>query len=389
MMTAEDIAQRREDRTQVIYGHADLAKQVIERAAIEAQMQSLQGSGDTKSLSLLKMKRDNLGRKVTLETFIALEGSDPKKWQVKPTCSCCGDDVFLHGVNSLRTTTKYMHPPIDPATKPEERCRLRSNLQRDDESSSGSKHVSARENRSAFYQPEIVGQFVQVARAILGRNAYGEDALRQTLKNADALKVWDKVHDPDLAPYQLLGLENNRYRNKFHNGTIDDVSFMVEKRLTPEDHNKDSLVPSDVRLYGRFTDRLYQGEGRLHHIPGLADDNLRKKLLSTQRAATLKARGITHEAQVPMFIGPPEPLTAHYGRDRAGNQFVVVGHATTRRLAPFSYTGMKQAQESGATISLVAQSFIKRVDALMQEFAAGPVRDPRKPRTRTPSVEAA
>jgi hypothetical protein len=367
MMSAQKNIQRREKREFLIYGHTNPVEQAKERNFLETIRQAAEAAQDSNALQRAEFKLTNLGRKIHFDTLLALEGSaNSKDWQIKPTCSCCGETVHLHGVNSLKVKTTYAHPPLDPATKPEQRCALRSNLDERYVGHEGTHDPAlARKNRAAFYQPEIVAHFVQVAKHILGHD-YKPEMPETILQNADKAKLWDKVHDPKLAPFQLLALTGNKFDVTFDKGTHGKIGFHLEKNYSVDDINNNRTEPSDIRLYGHFSVRRNQGQAKLWTIPGLK--RIRPHLVSQKWVRAQQE--VT--ARQPDLISTPIPQ-AHYGK-ASGYEYIIVNHNTAQKLAPYSYTTIHQAMTQGGTVSEIQQTLLIRTDALIDRLGAGPLR---------------
>lgn len=367
MMPARKQIQRGEKREFLIYGHTDPVEQAKERALLETDKKAAEAGQDSSALQRVEFKLTNLGRKIHLDTLLALEGSaNSKDWQIKPTCPCCGEMVHLHGVNSLKVKTTYAHTPLDPATKPEQRCALRANLDERYVGHEGTHDPAlAKKNRAAFYQPEIVANFVQVAKNILGYD-YKPEVPEAILQNADKTRLWDKVHDPKLAPFQLLALTGNKFDVTFDKGTRGKIGFHLEKNYTPDDINNGKTEPSDIRLYGHFSVRRNQGQAKLWTIPGLK--RIRPHLISQKWVRAQQE--VT--ARQPDLISTPIPQ-AHYGKT-GGYEYIIVNHNTAQKLAPHSYTAIQQAMMQSGVVSEIQQTLIQRTDALIERLGAGPVR---------------
>ncbi len=361
---------RAEERKYVIYGHANPARQAIERVKLTAMLQTAETAQDAEAMQLSKFRLDNLGRKVPLDTALQLLGSTKSKdWVIAPTCSSCGEEVHLTGVHSLKTKATYAHAPLDPATAPAERCELRSNLDTRFVGHTGHHDPElAKKNRAAFYQPEIVAQFVQVAHNILGRD-YKSDVPERVLQRADEMKIWSQVHDPKLAPFQLLALTGNRFDATFKEGARHKIGFVLEQHFTAEDQNKGSLHPSDLRLYGVFAHLRHQGSAKLWSIPGLK----RHMGSMVSQQAWEAARRETTGQQLDI-LNPAPPAAAHYGKDAAKNTYLIVSHATADKLAPISYTQLQGVLATGEPVSEYRRSLVARTDALIAQFGAGPLR---------------
>lgn len=374
--------QRAGARKYVIYGHADAALQAKERVRLTEMRQAAETAQDAEAMQLSKFRLDNLGRKVPLDTAVQLLGSTRSKdWIVAPTCTSCGEEVHLAGIHSLKVKATYVHPPLDPATAPAERCALRSNLDTRFVGHTGQHDPElARKNRAAFYQPEIVAQFVQVAHNILGRD-YQRDVPERILQRADEMKIWQQVHDPKLAPFQLLALTGNRFDGTFKDGARHKIGFVLEQQYTAQDQNEGKLNPSDLRFYGVFATRRHQGQSRLWNIPGV--QRMLSRMVSQQ--AWDAARRETTGSQLDM-LNPAKPATAHFGKDAAGHQYLIVSHATADALSPLNYTQVRNAAAAGNGQNEYRSSLVARTDALIAQFGDGPLR---RRKTVTPAAAPA
>lgn len=370
LITMMQARKRAQERKYVIYGHANPALQAKERVKLTEMLQAAETAQDAEAVQLSKFRLDNLGRKVPLDTAVQLLGSTKSKdWVVAPTCSSCGEEVHLTGVHSLKTKATYAHAPLDPATAPAERCELRSNVDTRFVGHTGHHDPElAKKNRAAFYQPEIVAQFVQVAHNILGRD-YKTDIPERVLQRADELKIWSQVHDPKLAPFQLMALTGNRFDATFLDGSRHKIGFVLEQHYTAKDQNNGSLHPSDLRLYGVFAHHRYQGAAKLWSIPGLK----RHWGFMVSQQDWDAARRETTGQQLDILT-PAPPATAHYGKDAAKKTYLIVSHATTDNLAPISYTQVQRALAGNIPVSDYRRSLIARTDALIAQFGAGPLR---------------
>jgi len=48
----------------------------------------------------------NSGLQMTLADFVLRAGTDPARWQVKPVCIGCGDDVHPYGIGVTKAQLK-------------------------------------------------------------------------------------------------------------------------------------------------------------------------------------------------------------------------------------------------------------------------------------------
>ncbi len=358
------------DRDFVLYGHNDPIVQAHERAILARSLADATASLDTGAVKLARMRLDNLGRRVDLAMFRHMEGTKSKQWLVRPTCQACDEAVFIRAADSLLTRTQYFHQPLEPATAA--RCELRVNPNAlYPEHSAEHGRASPRANRAAFYQPENVIRFIQMVKKILGTD-YKSEIPGQILAHADRNKVWDKVHDPALAPFQLLALQDNRFDVTFANGRKSTISFMLDKQRGAMDAKTGEMQPGPVRLFAHFLPRQGQVVQKSFAIPALRhrvwDDAtpvgkfgappqaLRDILVAPDFARAQTAA----TGQQPLFpINKTDLPAPNFGRDRAGHEYIVVNHDTAHRLAPLSYAAISQ----GGNPQLAAQ-----IDALIAQF---------------------
>ncbi|MBP7252107.1 MAG: hypothetical protein KBA75_01330 [Alphaproteobacteria bacterium] len=357
----------------MIYGHRDPEQQAKERLLLETARQSAALAQNADAVRLAEFRLVNLGRKVTLDTLLVLQGTNKsKKWEIKATCSCCGEPVHLQKVHSLKGKTVWAHPALDPVTAPKERCDLRANLDTRYIGHEGTYDPdAAKRNRAAFFQPEIVASFVQVAKAVLAHN-YKPEIPAQILRRADELKAWNTMHDPKLAPFQLLALTGNKFDVTFKEGRKARIGFVLDKVYSPEAMNAGQIEPSEVRMFGIFADRQRQGETRLWTIPGV--QKMREHLIEQ---SWLDARREVTKRQGDFLGAPALPATANFGESRDHRQYLIVNHSTVEKLAPHTYGGLQKAIADGGSVSENLRTLLARTDTLIAQFGAGPIREPR------------
>lgn len=385
MDAAERIEHRRQERAFVIFGHRDPEEQAKERLLLETARQSAEAAQNGEALRLAEFRLANLGRKVTLDTLLVLQGTNQsKKWPVRATCSCCGEAIHVQKVHSLKGKTVWAHPALDPATAPKERCELRSNLDTRYVGHEGTYDPeAAKRNRAAFFQPEIVANFVQVARAVLAHN-YTPDVPAKIIRRADELKAWNTMHDPLLAPFQLLSLTGNKFDVTFNKGRKARIGFVLDKVYSPEAMNAGQIEPSEVRMFGIFADRQRQGETRLWTIPGV--QKMRDQLVEQ---SWLNARREVTKTQADFVGAPALPEAANFGVSSGNRQYLIVNHSTAAKLAPHSYGGLQKAIGEGGSVGENLRTLLARTDALIAQFGAGPERQPRARARATPQQAAA
>lgn len=384
MAETKQTINRRQERAFVIYGHRDPVEQAKERVLLETIRQGAEAAQDAEALRLAQYRLANLGRKVMLDTLLALQGTNQsRKWPVKATCSCCGEAVHLQKVHSLKGKTVWAHPPLDPATAPKERCDLRSNLDTRYVGHEGTYDPeAAKRNRAAFFQPEIVAKFVQVAKAVLAHN-YKPEVPAQILRRADELKAWNTMHDPRLAPFQLLSLTGNKFDVTFKEGTKARIGFVLDKIYSPEAMNAGQIEPSEVRMFGVFADRQRQGQTRLWTIPGV--QKMRDHLVEQ---AWLDARREVTKRQADFIGAPALPTVANFGESADKRQYLIVNHSTAEKLAPHSYGTLHTTISSGGSVSETLRGLLTRTDGLIAQFGSGPERQQRLRVKATPRQAA-
>ena len=389
-------ARRGFDRDFVIYGHRDPLLQEKERAILTRSLEAATVMQDSTALRLARMRLDNLGGRVALDVFHQMEGEHSKNWLVHPTCQSCHEDVFLRAAHSLLARTQYYHHPLEPAAAPQERCELRVGLHTVYPEHSGAHgHAAPRTNRAAFYQPEHIARFIQIVRKVLGQD-YRPELPEQILAHADRNKIWDKVHDPVLAPFQLLTLRDNQFEITFSSGKKSVVGFMLHKQRSAADIKAGQIHPSIVRMYAHFLPRDGHGVEKLHTIPALrhyawdgmplADQYMAppralhetliaQKFYDAQLASTRQQRLFPiDKAAVP----PP-----NFGKDIANHEYFVVSAATAHRMAPHSYAAIKQQSADGAAVHPLLTALAAQTDMLIEKYRT-PLRRKKTPTPISP-----
>ncbi|MEJ0063750.1 MAG: hypothetical protein WDO70_11300 [Alphaproteobacteria bacterium] len=361
------------NRQYVIYGHADATEQAKERALLEEKLGEAKTTQDGFAVQKIEFKLSNLGRLVSLETFQRLEGSLSKRWQVKPTCQACGEEVFVRGTTSLKVKRAYFHAAEDKKTQPKERCPLRANLDVRHFVDGGPSVDMSEQNRRQFYQPEVVAKFLQVAKNILGRD-YKPYIPEKILERADELKIWGQIHDPLTAPFQLLALDGNVFNVTLPGGTRSQISFMLNQRYTADDRNNGNPDPGDIRMYAHFSQPIRQGSSKLYKIPGL-----RREWLSARREIT---------NQIDLFEGPsPANPSGHYGKT-AGQEYIVVSRDTAEKLSRLNYAGVSAAMSHNENVPEIMRSLVTHTDAIIAKYGNPEPTPPRRKNNRAAATNS-
>lgn len=421
------------ERIFVIFGHAkrdqpDPSKpdlHSMELKALDEAIGSAEAANDLVELSIAKFRKLNHGREVSDETYLDLVAGLSQDKKIPATCDCCGVVVRVSGDTSLRINRRYYHPKENLATQPDQsrRCKRRATpdpryeakrlekaankaRQNDPKTSSGDAVDVVNEpeltaaqryklNRENFYKSEHVRDFILISRAMLGRD-YTPSAVYAILLKADENRLWGHIHDPVLAPFQLLAQRGLQFKLNLTPEYHDEISFSLKQIFTTEDKEQRRLRPSDLRLYGRFAGYHHNAIKYLERFPGLDTHYLVKRDF-TNSAQEISDHEKTWLRKQPMKLGasPDNVMTAstpvaemptqlpkinfaNYGIDRDNLEYLQVNAATAAKLAMVSRLRLKITNPANDNVRAVAkvQQLEDRVKDIVENL--GPYPQPKR-----------
>lgn len=194
------------------------------------------------------MRIAHYGGDVTPEQFVAKAGNRRREKGIHARCKTCGDDVYVHGVESLRSASSFHHLPRPEEATPADDCVLADRTDRFDLLRTD--HLNdarGRALRAAFLTgPDLLAAYA-FCRSLCGRTGLTMGEFRDLLVRADRQGIWSFVGlEVWMVPMVLLAIED------FARGEPHAFHFLLKKGRA----ERGTLLTGrrDVKLLKVFSD---------------------------------------------------------------------------------------------------------------------------------------